>query len=262
MTQKTLKVRNKDKIAYHRSLGKSKTLPGVMFLGGFRSDMTGAKATFLEEQCRRRHQSYVRFDYTGHGQSSGAFEEGNISTWLADAEAVLENLTSGPQILVGSSMGGWITLLLALKRPERLKGVVLIAPAPDFSEDIYNEEFGEEERRHLALKGVVYRASDYGDPYPLTKPLFEDAKKHLLLDRRHFLYAPLRILHGKKDPDVPWEKSERIMERVVSPDAQVDWVEDGDHRLSRPEDLEKIDEAVVSLSRLPRLEAAGKTKEN
>lgn len=262
MTETTLKVRGKDKVAYRKSAGKSKTLPGVMFLGGFHSDMTGTKATFLEDQCTRRHQSYVRFDYTGHGQSSGKFEEGNISAWLGDAEAVLENLTTGPQILVGSSMGGWIALLLALKRPERLKGLVLLAPAPDFSEDIYYEEFGEEERRHLALKGTVYRASDYGEPYPLTKQLFEDAKKHLLLDRRHLLYMPLRIIHGKEDPDVPWEKSEEIMERFISPDAKIYWVEDGDHRLSRPEDLAVLDEIIVELSQLPRLEPAKEQGKN
>ena len=262
MTQKTLKVRDKDTIAYNKTTGKSKTLPGVMFLGGFHSDMTGTKATFLEEKCAQRHQSYVRFDYTGHGQSGGRFEEGNISTWLSDAEAVLEKLTSGPQILVGSSMGGWIALLLALKRPERLKGLVLLAPAPDFSEDIYYEEFGEEERRHLALKGTVYRPNNYGEPYPLTKQLFEDAKKHLLLDRRHLLYVPLRIINGKEDPDVPWEKSEEILESFVSPDAKVYWVEDGDHRLSRPEDLELINETVVGLSQLPRLEAAKEQGKN
>lgn len=256
MKHETFQPRRDVTLAYRRTTGKSKTLPGVMFLGGFRSDMTGTKATFLEEQCKRRHQSCVRFDYSGHGASGGKFEQGNITTWLQDAEAVFDKLTEGPQIVVGSSMGGWIALLLAAKKPERIKGIVLLAPAPDFSEDIYTKEFGEEERRHLAKKGLIYRPSNYGDPYPLTLQLFNDARRHLLLDKRTLLYAPLRIIHGKKDEDVPWQKSERILEQVVSPDARVVWVEDGDHRLSRPQDLALLDEAVVELSHLQRLEAA------
>lgn len=256
MKQGTFTPRGGNPLSYNATRGKSKTLPGVMFMGGFRSDMTGTKATYLEAQCARRHQSYLRFDYSGHGTSGGVFEEQNISSWLRDSEAVFDKLTEGDQIVVGSSMGGWLALLLALSRPERIKGLILLAPAPDFSEDIYNNEFGEEERRHLAQKGIIYRASDYGDPYPLTKQLFEDGKKNLLLTGRIVLTMPVRIIHGKKDPDVPWEKSVTLMDKLRSPDYKAIWVNDGDHRLSRDSDLKLIDETVVELSQLKRLEAA------
>lgn len=243
-------------IAYRKITGSSTVLPGVIFLGGFRSDMTGTKASFLEEQCKQRNQTFVRFDYTGHGASSGKFEAGNISTWLADAEAVLEQVTSGPQILVGSSMGGWLAMLVALNKPQRIKGLLLIAPAPDFSEDIYRKEFGEEERRHLDKKGVIYRPSSYGDPYPLTLGLFTDARKHLLLTKKHVYDCPMHIIHGRKDADVPWQKAERIMEQSMAPRAKLTFIEDGDHRLARPEDLRVIDDALAEMSQLPKLEAA------
>ncbi len=256
MNVETFSPRRDAVIAYRKTAGSSKTLPGVMFLGGFRSDMTGTKAAYLEEQCAARHQSYLRFDYTGHGASNGKFEQGNISTWLADATEVLDKLTEGPQILVGSSMGGWIALLLALQRKERLAGLIGIAPAPDFSEDIYNKEFGEEERRHLAKKGIIYRDSQYGEPYPLTLQLFQDAKRHLLLSKPIAINCPVRLIHGKKDPDVPWHKSVKIREMLTSSDASVTFIDDGDHRLSRPEDLALIDKAVVELSHMHQLKAS------
>jgi len=237
-------------LAFHRYEGASKTLPGVIFLGGFRSDMTGIKATHLEAQCRERHQSYVRFDYTGHGASSGKFEEGNIGAWLQDAQAVFDELTTGPQIIIGSSMGGWIAMLLALSRSDRVAGLIGIAAAPDFSEDIYNGEFGEEERRHLAKTGLIYRPSAYGDPYPLTLQLFTEARKHLLLGSKIGIHAPVRLIHGKQDPDVPWAKSAETARKLTSPDIRVIYIDDGDHRLSRPEDLEVMDAALVELSHL------------
>lgn len=235
-------------IAHHQYTGASKTLPGVMFCGGFRSDMTGSKATYLEEQCRARSQSFVRFDYTGHGQSSGKFEDGTIGSWFQDALDVFDTLTEGPQIVVGSSMGGWIALLIARARKARMAGLIGLAPAPDFTEDVYNHEFGEEERRHLAANGVIYIPSNYGDPYPLTAALFEDGKKHLMLKDRIDLAFPVRLIHGKQDPDVPWQKSEHILRQLISPDAGIIWVDDGDHRLSRPEDLALIDKTVLDLS--------------
>lgn len=256
MNIETFSPRRDAVIAYQRTLGASKTLPGVMFLGGFRSDMTGTKAAYLEEQCKRRSQSYLRFDYTGHGASNGKFEQGNISTWLADATEVLDKLAEGPQVLVGSSMGGWIALLLAMQRKERLAGLVGLAPAPDFSEDIYNKEFGEEERRHLQKKGLIYRESQYGEPYPLTLQLFQDAKRHLILDKPINITCPVRLIHGKKDPDVPWQKSLQIKDKLASPDATVIFVEDGDHRLSRPEDLALIDKTVVELSHLYQIKSS------
>ena len=249
MTHKTLRPRDGIEIAYHRYEGSSKTLPGVIFCGGFRSDMTGTKAIFLEQQCRARHQSFVRFDYTGHGVSSGDFNTGNIGQWRQDALDVFDQLTEGPQIVVGSSMGGWIALLLAVARTKRITGLVGIAPAPDFTEDVFHKEFGEEERRHLLTKGIIYRPNDYGDPYPLTLQLFEDGKKHLLLHEKIHLPFPVRLIHSKKDTAVPWQKSEDILRQLICPDAKATIIEDGDHRLSRDEDLVLIDEAVVELSR-------------
>lgn len=248
MTHEILKPRDGVEIAYHRHKGASKTLPGVMFCGGFRSDMDGSKATHLEAQCKARHQSYVRFDYTGHGKSSGVFQEGNIGTWLADALAVFDMLTEGPQVVVGSSMGGWISLLLAVARPKRMAGLIGLAPAPDFTEDIFNKEFGEEERRHLLTKGLVYLPNDYDEPYPLTKQLFDDGKKHLMLHDRIHITCPVRLIHGKKDTAVPWQKSEDILRQLTAEDKKILWVEDGDHRLSTPENLALIDQTVQELS--------------
>lgn len=244
-------------IAHHVFKGASKTLPGVIFCGGFRSDMTGTKAIYLEQQCRARSQSFVRFDYTGHGQSSGAFEDGTIGSWFQDALDVFDTLTEGPQIVVGSSMGGWIALLLARARKARMAGLIGLAAAPDFTEDVYNHEFGEEERRHLAANGVIYVPSGYGDPYPLTAALFEDGKKHLLLQDRHDFNFPVRLIHGKQDPDVPWQKSEHILRQLICPDAKIIWVEDGDHRLSRDEDLVLIDKTVQELSHHHQLAMTG-----
>lgn len=249
-TPQFLSPREGVKIAYHLSEGASKTLPGVIFCGGFRSDMTGSKATYLEAQCRARSQSFVRFDYTGHGQSNGAFEDGTIGSWFGDARDVFDNLTKGPQIIIGSSMGGWIALLLARARKERMAGLIGLAAAPDFTEDVYTHEFGEEERRHLAAHGVVYVPSAYGDPYPLTAALFEDGKKHLLLRDKIDLPFPVRLIHGKRDADVPWQKSEHILHQLVCPDARAIWVESGDHRLSTPDDLALIDKTLQELSHL------------
>lgn len=237
-------------IAYRRTEGKSKTLPGVIFLGGFMSDMQGSKAAYLEAQCAKRNQGYLRFDYQGHGLSSGTHEGATIGSRLADVLEVFDELTDGPQIVVGSSMGGWIMLLLALRRSTRLAGLVGIAPAPDFTEDVWKHEFSEEQRRHITLKGRLYLPHEDAEPSLLTLNLFEEAKNHLLLDRKHALPCPVRLLHGKKDTTVPWKKSEKIREQFASPDLKIHWVEDGDHRLSRPEDLKLLDDTIVELSLL------------
>jgi pimeloyl-ACP methyl ester carboxylesterase len=243
-------------LAYRRFSGQSKTLPGVVFLGGFMSDMQGRKAAFLEERCEQRQQSYLRFDYQGHGLSSGTFQEATIGSRLQDAVDIIDSLTSGPQVVVGSSMGGWIMLLLALKRPQRVAGLVGIAPAPDFSEDVYKHVFTEEHRRHLEKTGLVYLPNDTEKPYPLTKHLFEEARNHLLLDGKIAINAPVRLIHGKQDTEVPWRKSEKIRAQLASPDVKITWVEDGDHRLSRDEDLKLIDEAVVELSHQHQMKLA------
>ena len=235
-------------IAHYKTEGIHKNMPGVLWLGGFRSDMTGTKAVYLEEECKKRGQGYVRFDYRGHGVSSGRFEDLTLSSWLQDAQDVLDHLTSGRQIIVGSSMGGWLALLLALKRPLRMAGLILIAAAPDFTDDVFHLEFGEKERRELAERGHIMRNNAYGDPYPLTRALFDDGKKHMLLKNTIDLRCPVRLIHGREDPDVPWQKSEKIRKMLASRDVETQWIDDGDHRLSRPQDLAVIGGSLAKLT--------------
>ncbi|MBT3359927.1 MAG: alpha/beta hydrolase [Rhodospirillales bacterium] len=232
-------------IAYHKTTGKS---PGVVFLSGFMSDMTGSKALFVEEQCKARGQAFLRFDYFGHGQSSGAFTDGTIGHWADDAVHVLDELTEGPQILVGSSMGGWIMLLAALARPERVAGLLGIAPAPDFTEDILPKELSDEQMATIERDGVVYIYSEYGpDPTPFTKGLIEDGRENLVLRRKMPLSMRLRIIHGMEDPDVPWQTSLRICQMIESDDVEIQFVKSGDHRLSEPEDLDRLGRTLASM---------------
>lgn len=222
-------------IAYHRTPGKS---PGVIFLGGFMSDMTGTKATALEGWARQRGQAFLRFDYRGHGCSGGRFRDGTISAWLEDACLVLDELTAGPQILVGSSMGGWIALHLALRRPDRIAGLVGIAAAPDFVDWMW-EELGEEGRRQIGETGIYRQPSAYSDtPYEITRALIEDGRKMKLLERPVLdIRCPVRLLHGMRDPDVPWRHALRIAEKIAHDDVRVHFFKGGDHRLSSPEEL-------------------------
>jgi pimeloyl-ACP methyl ester carboxylesterase len=232
-------------IAYHASAGRT---PGVVFLTGFKSDMTGTKALALEESCRRRGQAFVRFDYFGHGASSGAFTDGTIGRWADDAVAVLDRLAVGPQVLVGSSMGGWIMLLAALRRPERIAGLIGIAAAPDFTEDLVPAELTAEQKAALARDGVVHLSSPYSpEPTPLTARLIEDGRNHLVLRRRIPLLCPVRLLHGMKDPDVPWQTSLRLAQMLESADVETTLVKEGDHRLSEPADLERLTATVTAL---------------
>ena len=231
-------------IAYHRTPGRA---PGVMFLGGFMSDMTGTKALALERFCRERGQAYVRFDYQGHGQSSGRFADGTIGTWAADALAVFDKATEGPQVLVGSSMGGWIMLIAALARRDRVAGLLGIAPAPDFVTSMW-EGFDPEVRATLTEHGVYYAPSDYSDePYAITMALIEEGRQHLLLDNPIELDCRVRLLHGMKDPEVPWGTSLKIIEMLTSKDAEVTLVKDGDHRLSEPADIARLCRTVAAL---------------
>lgn len=235
-------------LAYYKTVAETPTLPGVIFLGGFMSDMTGTKAVFLEQYCRERGQGFVRFDYQGHGASSGRFEDGTIGRWLQDALDVFDTLTEGPQIVVGSSMGGWLALLLALRRPERVAGLIGLAPAPDFSDDVYHHELTQQQRHEIEEKGVTYLPNLYGAPYPLTRQLFDEARQHYLLQQEIAIYCPVRLIHGRQDPDVPWQKSEKIKEKLLSQDVKIYWVEEGDHRLSRDQDLSLIGETVAEIS--------------
>jgi pimeloyl-ACP methyl ester carboxylesterase len=225
-------------IAYHRTDGRA---PGIVFLGGFRSDMTGTKALFLEDYCRRRGRAYVRFDYFGHGQSSGDFARGTIGRWREDAIAILDSLTEGPQILVGSSMGGWIMLLAALARPERVAALVGIAAAPDFTAELLPTRLTADQRREIEEKGAVTLPSDYDQAgYLYTRRLIEGGNKHLLLGAPIPLDVPVRLLHGLADTSVPWQLSLRLAERLTSQNVEVTLVKDGDHRLSTKPDLARL----------------------
>jgi pimeloyl-ACP methyl ester carboxylesterase len=225
-------------IAYHHLAGAA---PGIVFLGGYRSDMTGTKALFLEDYCRRNRRAYVRFDYFAHGQSSGDFADGTISRWRDDAISVIDSLTEGPQILVGSSMGGWIMLLAALARPERVAALVGIAAAPDFTTDLLPKRLTDTQMRTLYDAGRVVLPSPY-DPagYLYTRVLVEDGNRNLVLRDAIPLNCPARLLHGMADESVPWQQSLKLAEQLAGSDVTLTLVKDGDHRLSRDKDLARL----------------------
>ena len=232
-------------LAWRRRRGRG---PGVVFLGGFNSDMTGTKAEDLSVFCAATDRAFLRFDYSGHGASGGCFEDGTIGGWAADAARALDALTEGRQVLVGSSMGGWIALLLAARlRPQRVAALVGIAAAPDFTARM-QEAMPDEACEALARDGVWHRPSAYGDPYPITRTLLEEGRSHLLLDAPPIpLSIPVRLLHGQQDPDVPWELSLKVAAAIAGPDVQVILVKDGDHRLSRPQDLALLRRILAAL---------------
>ncbi|MFG1398873.1 alpha/beta hydrolase [Roseixanthobacter pseudopolyaromaticivorans] len=220
-------------------------VPGVMWLGGFKSDMMGSKAQTLAHWAAQRGQAYVRFDYSGHGESAGRFEDGTISAWAEEALAVFDRETVGPQILVGSSMGGWMALLLAralaARGESRLKALVLIAPAPDFTEDLMWARFPPEAQRAILETGRYERPSDYSaEPYVITRALIEDGRQHRVLGAPFAVGCPVRILQGAQDEDVPWQHAMRLVSCLAEDDVVFSLVKDGDHRLSRPEDLERL----------------------
>lgn len=220
--------------------------PGLVFLGGFHSDMTGSKATELEQLARDAGRAFVRFDYFGHGESSGEFAEGTIGRWREDALAVVDQRTRGPLVLVGSSMGAWIALLVALARPDRVAGLVGISAAPDFTERLIWERLRPPERERLRQEGVLWRRSPYeAQPWPLTRQLVEEARDHLVLDRPIPLRCPVRLVHGLADAEVPWTLSHRLVEALASEDVELTLVKGGNHRLSEPEDLRRL-RAIVS----------------
>ena len=229
------------RIAYNRLDGIG---PGVVFLGGFRSDMQGTKALFLEEWARVQGLPFLRFDYSGHGESSGAFEAGCIGEWFADAMAVVEALTEGPQVLVGSSMGGWISLLLARSLPGRVGGVVTVAAAPDFTERGFWAGFSELERAKLMREGRLLRPSDYGEPYIITRKLIEDGRDHLLLQAPLDLPFPVRMLQGTADADVPVLWATDLIAHATGKDMRLTLVKGADHRFSDGECLGLIAAAV------------------
>lgn len=225
-------------IAFHRLPGAA---PGIVFLAGLRSDMTGTKALYLDEYCRRRGRAYVRFDYFGHGRSSGDFADGTVGRWAEDAIGVLDRLTQGPQILVGSSLGGWIMLLAALARRERVQALLGIAAAPDATEDLMSPRLDMAQRQELLTTGSVTLPSEY-DPagYTYRLSLIEDGKRHLVMRAPIALDCPVRLLHGLRDTSVPWETSLRLAGRLTSRDVAVTLVKDGDHRLSTAPGLARL----------------------
>lgn len=234
------------KIAYHKTEDQG---PTVVFLGGFMSDMEGSKATYLEDWARARGCSYLRFDYSGHGQSSGDFTEGCIGDWFADAKAVIASVTNGPLVLVGSSMGGWMSLLLCRDMPERVVGLVTIAAAPDFTEDSMWEGFDEGQRAALERDGVVYLPSDYGDPYPITKRLIEDGRSNLVMRDPMRFGFPVRMLQGTEDTAVTRETALRLLDHIEAENMTLEFVKGGDHSLSTPENLGLIRQALEDVVR-------------
>lgn len=231
------------KIAFSQQNGDA---PGVIFLHGFKSDMLGGKAEALAEFCATREQVFLRFDCRAHGQSEGAFQDFTIGGALEDCLYMLDQHTKGPQILVGSSMGGWLAFLLALHRPERVRAIIGIAPAPDFTDQIYYDDLNDAQREELNTQGQTFMPSDYGDPYLITKKLIADGRHHFVMSRLGDIKCPLRILHGQQDDAVDWRQSEEIARRWGG-DAAVQFIADGDHRLSRDEDLARLQAVLLQL---------------
>ena len=229
------------RIAFHKTEGQG---PTVVFLGGFMSDMEGSKAIYLEDWAKQSGRAYLRLDYSGHGQSSGAFTDGSIGDWRDDAQAVIDSQTEGDLILVGSSMGGWISLLLSRAMPDRIKGLVTIAAAPDFTEDSMYSGFDDAQKATLESDGIVYLPSDYGDPYPITKRLIEEARGNLVMRDPLCFGFPVRMLQGTEDTAVTRQTALNLLDHIEAEDMRLTFVKGGDHSLSTPESLELIRSAI------------------
>ncbi len=234
------------KIAYRKTCG---TGPGLVFLGGFMSDMNGTKATYLESWAHETGRAFMRFDYSGHGASSGAFEEGCIGEWAEDALEVITQLTEGPQILVGSSMGGWIALLLAKRIPQKIAGLVGVAAAPDFTEDSMWANFTDAHKQTLMADGHIALESDYSDdPYIITRKLIEDGRNQLVLRTPLNLPFPVRLLHGTDDADVDRTVALRLLDHATGGDLRLTLVKGANHSFSEPENLSMIRRAIHSVT--------------
>jgi pimeloyl-ACP methyl ester carboxylesterase len=233
-------------------LAREGKAPGLFWLGGFRSDMQGTKADAFDQWAEEHGHAATRFDYSGHGQSGGRFEDGTISRWLEEAEAVFA-LTDGPQILIGSSMGGWIALLLARRLADRgdgdrLHGMVLLAPAIDMTKDLMWDAMSAAEKRRIRKDGRIEQPSEYSDaPNVITLALIEDGKAHLFGEHPIETGCPVHVIQGMQDPDVPWTHAVKLMERFAFDDAVLTLIRDGDHRLSRPEDIQRLTKAVEAI---------------
>ena len=241
-------------IAYLQRLAASSNHPGLVWLGGFKSDMRATKATALDSWAAEAGRACLRFDYSGHGESGGAFDEGTISRWLQESLAVLRNVTQGPQILIGSSMGGWVSLLLVrelirLGEGHRLAGLVLIAPAVDFTEELMWANLPASAKEDIETKGFWMRPTQYApDPYPITRALIEDGRKNLLFGQDIRTHCPVHILQGMDDPDVPWPQAMKLVEHLAHDPVVLTLIKQGDHRLSRDEDLALLRQAVEGIA--------------
>lgn len=247
-----------DRIAYARRLGK---LPGIVFLPGFRSDMAGSKAVTLDAWAAETGRACLRFDYPGHGESDGRFEDGTIGAWADAARIALERLTEGPQILVGSSMGGWIMALLAKRCGPRVAGLVGVAAAPDFTERLIRPGLSDAARAALERDGRIDLPSEYADePTPMTNLLMEEARRHMVLDAPLPFDGPVRLLHGQRDPEVPWQTSKALAQCLTGDDVVITLIKDGDHRLSRPQDLARLIATVEELCQASEASAASPSR--
>jgi pimeloyl-ACP methyl ester carboxylesterase len=237
---------DRERLAWKRVAGEGRT---VVWLGGYRSDMTGTKAEALADWAKKSRRAYLRFDYFGHGASSGDLARGgSISRWREDALAVIDELTEGPLVLVGSSMGGWIACLAAMARPERIRAMALIAPAPDFTSRLMLPAIPPEGQAAIREAGVWMQPSAYGDPNPITRALLEDGARWSILDAPVPIEAPVRILQGGEDPDVPWRHALELAQALKSQDVVFTLIKDGDHRLSRPQDIARLLAAVAEVA--------------
>ncbi len=233
------------KIAYEQMAGNG---PGVIFCGGFRSDMGGTKAMALADWAQATGRAYTRFDWFGHGQSSGAFTDGTMSHWRGDLPCLLDNICDDRQILIGSSFGGWLSLMAALDRPEKISALVLIAPAVDMTERLMWARFSDKARAKLMAEGLIYDPSEY-DPegYPITRALIEDGRSHLMLDDKIEINVPVRILHGQQDDAVPWQLSLELAAQLTGQNVELHLMKNGDHRLSEPHEIDRLIELIEAL---------------
>lgn len=244
---KFLERAGKAKLAYHYTAPENENTPTILFCPGFRSDMEGTKALFLENLARQNGFGFLRFDYSGHGQSGGDFKDGTIGSWFQDTLDLVKNVTEGPLIIIGSSMGGWIALLSALNLKDRVKAVIGIAAAPDFTKDMYHNHLDDSMRAQMQKEGFTELPNEYSDePYIITRNLIEDGEKHCLLHKTIDLDIPVCLIQGMQDHAVEWKHAHRIRKAMKDPEnTTVVMIEDGDHSLSRDSDLQILEKAVL-----------------